>query len=121
MSQVCVGCLDGNESIVKQGVSRFHALQSCTHVFCGQHVDKFPAVVENEPIGYEVVLFFEMKMIEEYGFMLKKFVAGLTFDSRDPFNLKSPLHGMLCLILGFSPIRSLWLFQFLNFKLAASK
>ncbi len=50
VTEVCVGCLDGNESIVKQGVSRFHALQSCTHVLCGQHVDKFQAVVENEQI-----------------------------------------------------------------------
>jgi hypothetical protein len=39
---------DGNESIVKQGVSRFHGLQSCTHAICGYSVDKLAATA-----GYE--------------------------------------------------------------------
>jgi hypothetical protein len=40
MSVVGISHLDGYESIVKQGVSRFHDRQSCTHTVCEFSVDK---------------------------------------------------------------------------------
>lgn len=54
MTEECVLHIDGNESIVKQGVSRFHSLQSCTHVNCGNGVDKFYPYVGFERIGYHL-------------------------------------------------------------------